>query len=64
MVYSIQKLGFQNLAFLIPKNGPVSLILKIIVFINKIEDAARLERYLQSRLPNYTRNEKQDFVVI
>ena len=34
------------------------------VFVNKIEDAIRLERYLQSRLPDRVRNGKQAFVII
>ena len=64
MVYLIQKLGFQELAFFVPKDGPVGLILKIMVFVNKIEDAIRLEKYLRSRLPDCVRNKKQAFVII
>lgn len=46
MVYPIQKLGFWNLVFLILKDGLVGLILKIMIFVNKIEDTIRLKRYL------------------
>ncbi len=64
MICLIQKPGFQDLAFLIPKDGPVGLIPKTMVFVDKIEDAIRLERYLQSRLPNCVHNGKQTFVII
>lgn len=50
MVYFIQKPGFLDLAFLIPKGSPVNLIPKRIVFVNKIEDAIRLEKYLTAKL--------------
>ncbi|WP_375449210.1 C-terminal helicase domain-containing protein [uncultured Nostoc sp.] len=64
MVCPIRKSGFQDLAFLVPKDGPVGLIPKTMVFVNKIEDAIRLERYLRSRLPDRVRNGKQAFVII
>ena len=64
MVCFFWKLGFQDLAFLIPKDSLVGLIPKTIVFVNKIENAVRLERYLQSRLPDCIRNGKQAFVII
>ena len=64
MVYSIQKLGFWDIAFLIPKNGPISEIPKTMVFVNKIEDAIELEKYLWSRLPDFIYNGKQIFVII
>ena len=64
MVCSIQKSDFQDLAFLIPKDGLISKILKIIVFVNKIEDAITVEKYLRSRLPERIRNRHQALVVI
>ncbi len=63
-MYFIQKPGFWDLAFLVPKDDPVSLILKMMVFIDKIEDIIRLERYLQFRLRYCVHNGKQAFVVI
>lgn len=41
MVYFIQKSGFQDLAFLIPKHGLISEILKTIIFVNKIKDVIK-----------------------
>ncbi len=64
MVCPIQKPGFRDLAFLVPKDGPVGLIPKTMIFVDKIEDAIRLERYLRSRLSDCVRNGKQAFVVI
>ena len=34
------------------------------VFVNKIENTIRLERYQQSRLPDHVRNGKQPCVII
>ncbi len=34
------------------------------VFVDKIENTIRLERYLPFRLPNYICNKKQAFVII
>lgn len=42
IVYLIQKSGFQDLAFFIPRHGSISEIPKIIVFINKIENIIKL----------------------
>ena len=64
IMYPIWKSGFWDLAFLVPKDGPIGLISKTIVFVNKIKNIIRLERYLQSRLPYYVHNRKQAFVII
>lgn len=48
IVNSITKLGFQNLDFLIFKAG---LILKIIVFVNKIEENIILTAHFKNLLP-------------
>ena len=64
MVCSIQKSDFQDLAFFIPKDGLISKILKTIVFVNKIEDAITVEKYLQSRLSERIRNRHRALVVI
>ena len=64
IIYLIQKPGFWDLAFLISKDSPVGLIPKTIVFVNKIEDAIKLERYLQFRLSDCIRIAKQAFVVM
>ncbi len=64
IVCPIQKSGFQNLAFLVLKHGPISEIPKMIIFINTIEDAIEMERYLRSKLPDCVHNGNQAFVVI
>ena len=64
IVCFIQKPGFWDLAFFEPKDGLVGLIPKTMVFVDKIEDAIRLEKYLRSKLLHCLRNKKQAFVVI
>ena len=64
MVYSIRKLGFQNLAFLVLKDSQISGIPKTMVFVDKIENAIELKRYLQSRLPDCIQNRDPAFVII
>lgn len=59
-----RKLGFQDLAFFIPKDSFVSEIPKIIVFANKIKDAIKLEKYLQSKLVDCIYNKNRVFIVI
>lgn len=46
MICLIQKLGFQNLAFFIPKNSPIGEIPKTIIFVDKIKDVIKLKKYL------------------
>ena len=64
MVCPIQKSGFRDLAFLVPKDGPISGIPKMIVFVDKIKDAIELEKYLRSRLPDCVRNGGRASVII
>ena len=53
MVSPIQKSGFQDVAFLVPKLDLINKILKTMIFVNKIKDVIEMERYLQFRLPDY-----------
>lgn len=46
IVCLIWKQGFWDLPFFEPKNYLIGLVLMIMVFVYKIEDAIRLERYL------------------
>ena len=64
MVCPIRKSGFRDLAFLVLKDGPISGIPKTMVFVDKIEDAIELERYLRSRLPDCVRNGGRASVII
>ncbi len=64
MVYTIRKLDFWDLAFLIPKHDPISEIPKTIIFIDKIKDTIEMEKYRRSRLPDHVRNGNQAFVII
>lgn len=64
MIYFIQKLGFQDLVFLVPRHNSINEISKTMVFVDKIENAIKLEKYLYLRLPDCIRNGNQAFVVI
>lgn len=44
------------MASLVPKDGLRNEIQKTKIFANKIEKAIKLERYLQSKLPNCVYN--------
>lgn len=47
----IRKSGFKDLDLLIPNRGAISKIAKTIIFINKIDNAIRMAKYLQLKLP-------------
>ncbi len=64
MVCPIRKSGFRDLAFLVPKYGPISEIPKMMIFVDKIEDVIEMERYLRSRLLDRVCNGNQASIVI
>lgn len=57
-------MGLQDLTFLVFKYGQISEILKTIIFVNKIEDAIKLKKYLYLRFSNCVYNKNQASVVI
>lgn len=64
IVYFIQKSGFWNLVFLVSKDSQINEILTIMVFVNKIQDVIKLEKYLWSRLPDCICNRSWIYMVI
>lgn len=46
----IRKPGFENFAFLIPSEGTIGEISKIIIFVDLIDNAINIAKYLRSRL--------------
>ena len=46
----ISKAGFEDLAFVIPSAGTVFNISKIIIFVDLIDKAIEMVKYLQSKL--------------
>lgn len=63
-MYPIEKLNFQDLAFFIPRNNLIKEIPKTIVFVDKIENAIQLKKYLSSRFLDSVYNRTQVFVII
>lgn len=51
MVSSIKKPGFGDLAFAILNGGAICNILKIIIFVDSIDDAVAMTKYLRLKLP-------------
>lgn len=57
IVSPIRQAGFKDLDFLIPSGGAVGEIPKTMIFVDKIDDAVEMAKYLRSRLPKRIRNE-------
>ncbi len=59
IVSPIRKTGFKDLNFLIPSGGAVGEIPKIMIFVDKIDDAIQMAKHLQSRLSKHIRREER-----
>lgn len=57
-------MGFWYLVFFVSKDGLISKIPKIMIFVDKIKDTIVVEKYLWSRLPEYICNTNQALVAI
>lgn len=64
IVSPIRNPGFQDLAFLVPRIGLIANIPKTMVFVDKIDDAMKLEKFLRSKLPDRVQNGSKVFEVI
>ncbi len=60
----IHKPGYEDLAFLVPSGGAIGEILKTMIFVDLIDDAIKMAKYLRSRLPESIRNDKKKADVI
>ncbi len=58
IVSPIYKTRFEDLDFLIPSEGAIGKIPKIIIFVKKIDDAIQMAKQLQSRFSGHIRREK------
>lgn len=56
MVAPIRKPGFEDLAFTIPSGGAVGDIPKIMIFVDSIDEAVAMTKFLRSRLPERIKN--------
>ncbi len=60
----IRKPGYEDLAFLVPSEGAISKISKIMIFINLIDDTIKVAKYLRLRLPKSIQNDGKKAEVI
>ena len=58
IISPIRKTGLKNLDFLILSGGAVGKISKTMIFVDKIDNAVQMAKYLRSRLPKRIWREK------
>ncbi len=61
----IRKPGYEDLAFLVPSRGAIGEIPKIMIFVDLIDNAIKMAKYLRSRLLESIRNDgkKADVII-
>ncbi len=61
----IRKPGYEDLAFLVPSGGAIGENPKIMIFVDLINDAIKMAKYLRSRLPESIQNDgkKADVII-
>lgn len=64
IVSLIRNPGYENVIFLVLSGGAIGKILKIIIFVDLINNTIKIAKYLQSRLPESIQNDRKKANII